>query len=67
MEVGKTFGGVRYVIIIRRGNMERNLTKELLNFLPQINFRYKKKILVLNSPICSKAKEKLSDWRILWF
>jgi len=33
MEVGKTFGGVRYVIIIRRGNMERNLTKELLNFL----------------------------------
>ena len=32
-----------------------------------INFRYKKKILMLNSPICSKAREKLKDWRILWF
>ncbi len=39
----------------------------LKELVPQINFRYKKKILILNGPICSKAKEELKDWRILWF
>ncbi|MEO1922897.1 MAG: hypothetical protein ABGX25_00070 [Nautiliaceae bacterium] len=39
----------------------------LKEIMPQINFRYKKKILVLNGPICSKAKEELKEWRILWY
>jgi hypothetical protein len=37
--------------------------KEIENAFP-INFRYKKKILILHSPICSKAKEKLENWRV---
>jgi len=41
--------------------------KILEEILPKINFRYKKKILILNSTITPKAKEKLSEWRILWF
>ena len=36
---------------------------EIIKKFP-MNFRYKKKILILHSPICSKAKEKLQDWRI---
>jgi hypothetical protein len=39
--------------------------EELLKFLPDINFRYKKKILILHSPICSKVKEKTKDWKII--
>jgi hypothetical protein len=39
--------------------------EELLKFLPDINFRYKKKILILNSSICSKVKEKMRDWKII--
>ncbi|WP_457564660.1 hypothetical protein [Caminibacter sp.] len=30
-----------------------------------INFRYKKKILILHSPICSKAKEEIKEWRVI--
>jgi len=30
----------------------------------EINFRYKRKILILNS-ICKKAKEEIKDWRII--
>ena len=59
-----------YCIIFLIGKKSRFLNKdyeELLQFLPQINFRYKKKILILNSPICSKVKEKMKEWRILWF
>jgi len=32
-----------------------------------INFRYKRRILILNSQICFKVKEELKDWRIFWF
>ena len=70
----KAFLGVNikneYCFIAVFEKQSRILSKDLEileKILPNINFRYKKKILVLNSPICSKAKEKLSDWRILWF
>ena len=70
----KAFLGVNikneYCFIVVFEKQSRILSKDLEileRILPNINFRYKKKILVLNSPICSKAKEKLSDWRILWF
>ena len=70
----KAFLGVNikneYCFIVVFEKQSRILSKDLEileKILPEINFRYKKKILVLNSPICSKAKEKLSDWRILWF
>ncbi len=70
----KAFLGVNikneYCFIVVFEKQSRILSKDLEileKILPNINFRYKKKILVLNSPICSKAKEKLNDWRILWF
>ena len=70
----KAFLGVNikneYCFIVVFEKQSRILSKDLEileKILPNINFRYKKKILVLKSPICSKAKEKLSDWRILWF
>jgi hypothetical protein len=70
----KAFLGVNikneYCFVVVFEKKSRILSKDLEileEILPEINFRYKKKILVLNSPICSKAKEKLSDWRILWF
>jgi hypothetical protein len=46
------------------------LTKDIetLNeILPQINFRYKKKILLIKAQMCKKTKEKLKDWRIIWY
>ncbi|WP_456488285.1 hypothetical protein [Caminibacter pacificus] len=70
----KAFLGVNikneYCFVVVFEKKSRFLTKDiqtLEEIMPQINFRYKKKILILNSPICSKAKEKLKDWRILWF
>jgi hypothetical protein len=59
-----------YCVIFMVEKKSRFLTKDyedILKFLPDINFRYKKKILILNSPICSKLKEKMKEWRILWF
>lgn len=41
--------------------------KEILEILPEINFKYKKKILFLKAPICFRAKEIIKDWRIFWF
>ncbi|GAB6046156.1 hypothetical protein JCM11957_17550 [Caminibacter profundus] len=58
-----------YCFIVVFEKKSRFLTKDIetLNeILPDINFRYKKKVLILNSPICSKAKKNLKDWRILW-
>jgi hypothetical protein len=57
-----------YCIIFEILKKSRFLNKdyeELTEFLPNINFRYKKKILILNSPICSKVKEKMKDWKII--
>ncbi len=58
-----------YCFILKLDKKSRFLTKDidtLEEFMPdEINFRYKKKILILNAPICSKAKEKLNDWKII--
>jgi hypothetical protein len=57
-----------YCIVFKVFKKSRFLTKdyeELLQFLPNINFRYKKKILILHSLICSKVKEKMRDWKII--
>jgi hypothetical protein len=57
-----------YCIVFEIFKKSRFLNKdyeELLGFLPDINFRYKKKILILHFPICSKVKEKMKDWKII--
>jgi uncharacterized protein (DUF362 family) len=57
-----------YCIVFEILKKSRFLNKdyeELLKFLPDINFRYKKKILILNSIICSRVKEKMKDWKII--
>jgi hypothetical protein len=59
-----------YCLVVAIYKKSRFLTKDLEfleKIIPNINFRYKKKILILNSPICSKAKDKLKEWRIFWF
>jgi len=69
----KAFLGVNlkneYCFILKLEKKSRFLTKDiniLYEFIPkEINFRYKKKILVLNGPICTKAKEKITDWKII--
>jgi len=58
-----------YCFILKLEKKSRFLSKDidvLYEFLPtDINFRYKRKILILNGPVCSKAKEKLKEWKIL--
>jgi len=68
----KTYLGINikneYCFIIFINKKSRLLKKdveELLKFLPNINFRYKKKILITTAPICNKAKELIKDWRVL--
>ena len=42
--------------------------KELIDFvepLTEINFKYKKRVLILNWGICSKSKQFLKNWRII--
>jgi len=51
--------------ILKKSRFLNKDYEELLKFLPEINFRYKKKILILNSEICSKTKEKMKDWKII--
>jgi hypothetical protein len=58
-----------YCFIIKLDKKSRFLTKDIETieeFVPkEINFRYKKKVLILTGPICSKAKEKLNNWKII--
>jgi len=58
-----------YCFVLKLDKKSRFLSKDidvLYEFMPkEINFRYKKKIVILNGPICSKAKEKISDWKII--
>jgi len=69
----KAFLGVNlkneYCFILKMEKKSRFITKDidtLYEFMPEeINFRYKRKILILNSPICSKAKEKISEWKVI--
>jgi len=63
-----------YYLIVSFNKKSRILmkdAKELLEFLDKmvkiknINFKYKKRVLLLSGEICSKTKEFLKDWRIL--
>jgi hypothetical protein len=63
-----------YYLIVKLNKKSRFLmkdAKELLEFLSQIdrikdiNFKYKKRVLLLSGEICSKTKEFLKEWRIL--
>jgi hypothetical protein len=62
-----------YCIVFEIDRKSRFLQKdvdELENFVLEItnvNFKYKKKILSLSAPLCSKAKDKLHNlgWRII--
>jgi hypothetical protein len=57
-----------YCVVFEINKKSRFLNKDyedLIQFLPNINFRYKKKILILHSLICSKVKEKMKDWKII--
>jgi len=62
-----------YYLLVKLDTKSRLLqknVKELILFttsLTEINFKNKKKILFLNSPLCSKSKELLfqEGWRIL--
>ncbi|NPA12102.1 MAG: hypothetical protein GXO62_07655 [Epsilonproteobacteria bacterium] len=58
-----------YCYIVWWGKKSKFLKKDIDNLNSfvnsDINFRYKKKILLLNAPICSKAKEELKNWKII--
>jgi hypothetical protein len=58
-----------YCFVLKLNKKSRFLLKDietLYEFIPkEINFRYKKKILILNAPVCSKAKEKINEWKII--
>ena len=53
------------LIVEKKSRLLKKDIEELLKFVPEINFRYKKKILITKAPICSKAMELLKDWRVL--
>jgi len=63
-----------YYLIIKLNKKSRFLmkdAKELLEFISKIerikdiNFKYKKRVLILGGEICSKTKEFFKEWRIL--
>jgi SET domain-containing protein len=63
-----------YYLIVKINKKSRFLmkdVKELLELISKIekikdiNFKYKKRVLLLSGEICSKTKEFLKDWRIL--
>ncbi len=53
------------LIVDKKSRLLKKDIEELLKFVPDINFRYKKKILITKAPICSKAMELIKDWRVL--
>ena len=53
------------LIVDKKSRLLKKDIEELLKFVPNINFRYKKKILITKAPICSKAMEFIKDWRVL--
>jgi hypothetical protein len=62
-----------YYLIVRINKKSRILmkdVKELLDFLSKIerikhiNFKYKKRVLLLSGEICSKTKDFLKEWRV---
>ena len=55
------------LIVNKKSRILKKDIEEFFKFLPNINFRYKKKILITKAPICSKAMELIKDWRVLWY
>ncbi len=55
------------LVLDRKSRILRKDIEEFLKLLPDINFRYKKKILITKAPICSKALELIKDWRVIWY
>ena len=53
------------LIVDKKSRLLKKDIEELLKFVPDINFRYKKKILITKAPVCSKAMELIKDWRVL--
>ncbi|WP_456480328.1 hypothetical protein [Nautilia sp.] len=52
--------------IYKKSRFSLKDTEMLKSLIPdKINFGYKKKILILNGPICSKAKDKMKEWKII--
>ncbi len=53
------------LVVDKKSRLLKKDIEELLKFVPDINFRYKKKILITKAPICSKAMEMIKEWRVL--
>ena len=53
------------LVVDKKSRLLKKDIEELLKFVPDINFRYKKKILITKAPICSKATEMIKEWRVL--
>ena len=53
------------LVVDKKSRLLKKDIEELLKFVPDINFRYKKKILISKAPICSKAMEMIKEWRVL--
>ena len=60
-----------FILIVKIDKKSRFVmkdAKELIDFvepLTEINFKYKKRVLILNGEICSKSKQFLKNWRII--
>ncbi len=68
----KAFLGVNikneYCFILKIDKKSKILKKdleEILLLMPEINFKYKKKILITEAEICPKTLKSLKSWRIL--
>ena len=55
------------LVVDKKSRILKKDIEEFLKFVPKINFKNKKKILVTKAPICSKAMELIKDWRVFWF
>ena len=60
-----------FILIVKIDKKSRFVmkdAKELIDFveaLTEINFKYKKRVLILSGEICSKSKQFLKNWRII--
>jgi len=55
------------VVLHKKSRILKKDIEEILPLIPEINFRYKKKILLTKAIVCSKVKESFKEWRIIWF
>jgi hypothetical protein len=60
-----------FILIVKIDKKSRFVmkdAKELIDFveaLTEINFKHKKRVLILSGEICSKSKQFLKNWRII--